>query len=103
MTKILESIHTQDQLPASTSVVIIGGGIVGVTAALTLAERNIPVVLLEKGQIAGEQSSRNLGWIRKTSRHSHDVPLALAADRLWAEMPERINRTVGYQQTGIIF
>ena len=34
------------------SVVIIGGGIVGVSAALTLAERNIPVVLLEKGHIA---------------------------------------------------
>ena len=82
---------------------IIGGGIVGVTAALTLAERNIPVVLLEKGRIAGEQSSRNLGWVRKTSRHTADVPLALAADRLWAEMPERIGQSVGYQQCGIMF
>jgi glycine/D-amino acid oxidase-like deaminating enzyme len=76
-------------------VVIIGGGIVGVTAALALAERNIPVVLLEKGHIAGEQSSRNLGWIRKTSRHAQDVPLAQAADRLWAEMPGRVGRDVG--------
>ncbi|PPC79253.1 D-amino-acid oxidase [Pokkaliibacter plantistimulans] len=103
MTKALEAVKTQDQLPASTEVVIIGGGIVGVTAALVLAERNIPVVLLEKGHIAGEQSSRNLGWIRKTSRHAHDVPLAMAADRLWAEMPARIGRQVGYQQAGIMF
>jgi glycine/D-amino acid oxidase-like deaminating enzyme len=103
MTKTLEPVHTSDELPPSTSVVIIGGGIVGVTAALALAERNIPVVLLEKGQIAGEQSSRNLGWIRKTSRHAEDVPLAQAADRLWAEMPERIGSTVGYRQTGIMF
>lgn len=103
MTKALEAVKTQDQLPASTEVVIIGGGIVGVTAALVLAERNIPVVLLEKGHIAGEQSSRNLGWIRKTSRHAHDVPLAMAADRLWAEMPVRIGRQVGYQQAGIMF
>jgi glycine/D-amino acid oxidase-like deaminating enzyme len=74
-----------------------------VTAALALAERNIPVVLLEKGHIAGEQSSRNLGWIRKTNRHLHDVPLAQAADKLWAEMPSRVGRDVGYKQAGIMF
>jgi len=103
MTKALEHVTTSDTLPASASVVIIGGGIVGVSAALALAERNISVVLLEKGHIACEQSSRNLGWIRKTSRHSADVPLAQAADRLWAEMPARIGREVGYRQAGIMF
>lgn len=103
MTKTVESIKTQDTIPASTHVVIIGGGIIGITAALALAERNIPVVLLEKGHIAGEQSSRNLGWIRKTNRHFHDVPLALAADKLWAEMPKRIGKDVGYRQAGILF
>ncbi|MGO3344901.1 MAG: NAD(P)/FAD-dependent oxidoreductase [Marinomonas sp.] len=103
MTKTLDAVNTTDQLPDSTTVVIIGGGIVGVTAALTLAERNIPVVLIEKGHIAGEQSSRNLGWIRKTSRHTADVPLAQAADRLWAKMPERIGQAVGYKQSGIMF
>ncbi|UTV98402.1 FAD-binding oxidoreductase [Marinomonas rhizomae] len=103
MTKTLERVETQDQLPDSTSVVIIGGGIVGLTAALALAERNIPVVLLEKGHVAGEQSSRNLGWIRKTNRHLHDVPLAQAADRLWAEMPSRVGQDVGYKKAGIMF
>ncbi|WP_392386603.1 NAD(P)/FAD-dependent oxidoreductase [Marinomonas primoryensis] len=103
MTKTLDKIQTQEQLPSSTRVVIIGGGIVGVTAALALAERNIPVVLLEKGHIAGEQSSRNLGWIRKTNRHLHDIPLAQAADRLWAEMSNRIGCDVGYKQSGIMF
>lgn len=103
MTKTLQPVNTSDELPSSTSVVIIGGGIVGVSAALALAERNIPVVLLEKGSIAGEQSSRNLGWIRKTSRQAEDIPLAQAADNLWAQMSERIGIDVGYQQTGIMF
>lgn len=103
MTKTLEAVQTTEDIPSSTSVVIIGGGIIGITAALTLAERNIPVVLVEKGHIAGEQSSRNLGWIRKTSRHFHDVPLAMAADKLWAEMPQRIGQSVGYKQAGIMF
>lgn len=103
MSKTLVPVATPDELPSETRVVIIGGGIVGVSAALALAERNIPVVLLEKGHLAGEQSSRNLGWIRKTNRHAEDVPLAQAADRLWAQMPERVGQAVGYRQAGIMF
>jgi len=103
MAPTIAPVNTSTEFPSTTAVVIIGGGIIGLTAALTLAERNIPVVVLEKGRIAGEQSSRNLGWVRKTSRHAHDIPLALAADRLWAQMPERIGADVGYRQEGIMF
>ncbi|NWF10453.1 D-amino acid oxidase [Pseudomonas sp. 2822-15] len=103
MAPTIAPVNTSTEFPSTTAVVIIGGGIIGLTAALTLAERNIPVVVLEKGRIAGEQSSRNLGWVRKTSRHAHDIPLALAADRLWAQMPERVGVDVGYRQEGIMF
>ncbi|MCM5705090.1 NAD(P)/FAD-dependent oxidoreductase [Larsenimonas salina] len=96
-------VETSTDFPESTTVVIIGGGIIGLTAALTLAERGVSVTVLEKGRIAGEQSSRNLGWIRKTSRHKEDVPLALASDRLWATMNERTGSDVGYRQSGIMF
>ncbi|WP_306579344.1 FAD-binding oxidoreductase [Pseudomonas sp.] len=103
MSPKIAPVQTSARHPDATTVVIIGGGIIGLTAALTLAERNIPVVVLEKGRIAGEQSSRNLGWVRKTNRHAHDIPLALAADRLWAEMPARVGSDVGYRQAGIMF
>lgn len=103
MSPSIDPVQTSNTLPPATTVVIIGAGIIGLTAALTLAERGIPVVVLEKGRIAGEQSSRNLGWVRKTSRHADDIPLALAADRLWAQMPERVGADVGYRQAGIMF
>lgn len=103
MAPVITPVQTATTLPASTTVVVIGGGIVGLTAALALAERNIPVVLLEKGRLAGEQSSRNLGWVRKTSRMADDIPLALASDRLWAAMSERVGQDVGYRQAGIMF
>ena len=103
MTTSLRSVFADCAFPASTDVVVIGGGIVGVVAALTLAERKISVALLEKGIIAGEQSSRNLGWIRKTSRDIADLPLAVEADRLWAEMPKRIGCEVGYERCGVMF
>ncbi|MEJ5062120.1 FAD-binding oxidoreductase [Erwinia sp. MYb375] len=103
MAPVITPVQTATTLPLATTVVVIGGGIVGLTAALALAERNITVVLLEKGRLAGEQSSRNLGWVRKTSRMADDIPLALAADRLWAAMPERTGQDVGYRQAGIMF
>ena len=103
MAPVISPVTPSPTLPDTTTVVVIGGGIVGLTAALTLAERNIPVVVLEKGRIAGEQSSRNLGWIRKTSRALEDIPLAQAADRLWAGMAARVGSDVGYRQAGILF
>jgi glycine/D-amino acid oxidase-like deaminating enzyme len=61
------------------------------------------VVVLEKGRLAGEQSSRNLGWVRKMNRGVADVPLALATDLLWAAMSRRVGTDVGYRQAGIMY
>lgn len=103
MVPVITPVQTSASLPASTTVVIIGGGIVGLTAALNLAERGTPAVVLKKGRIAGEQSSRNLGWVRKMGRARQDVPLAVASDRLWAQMPARLGLDVGYRQAGIMY
>lgn len=103
MAPVISLVQTSTDLPASTTILIIGGGIVGLTTALTLAERGIPVVVLEKGRIAGEQSSRNLGWIRKTGRAAPDVPLSVASDRLWDVMPDRVGVDVGYRKAGIMY
>ncbi len=103
MAPVITPVQTSPAMPPSTTVVVIGGGIVGLTAALNLAERGIPVTVLEKGRIAGEQSSRNLGWIRKTSRGRDDLPMAQESDRLWAEMRQRVGADVGYSQAGIMY
>ncbi len=54
-----------ESIPERADVVIIGGGIVGVSTAWFLARQGIDVVLCEKGHIAGEQSGRNWGWVRQ--------------------------------------
>ena len=46
-------------IPASADIVVIGGGIVGVSTAWFLAKQGVDVVVCEKGYIAGEQSGRN--------------------------------------------
>jgi glycine/D-amino acid oxidase-like deaminating enzyme len=103
MAPAIYPVDTSVNFPPATTVVVIGAGIVGLSAALTLAERGIRVVVFEKGRLAGEQSSRNLGWVRKTNRNAADVPLARAADRLWDAMPARTGMDVGFRRAGIMF
>ena len=90
-------------LPEAAEVVVIGGGVVGVTAALTLAEWGVPVVLCEKGRIAGEQSSRNLGWIRVQGRDVREIPLMLESQALWRRFGERSRVDFGLRQGGIAY
>jgi glycine/D-amino acid oxidase-like deaminating enzyme len=77
-------------LPSKVDVVVIGGGIVGVCTALTLAERGVSVALCEKGLIGAEQSGRNWGWVRQMGRDPAELPLAIESLTLWKGMNERI-------------
>jgi glycine/D-amino acid oxidase-like deaminating enzyme len=58
---ILDAVPSSETLPGAADVVVIGGGIIGASAALSLAERRVSVVLCEKGMIGAEQSAATGG------------------------------------------
>ena len=99
----VDSVTSDEVLPASTSVVIIGGGIIGVSAAFTLASRGIPVVLCEKGHIACEQSSRNWGWCRQAGRDEREMPLISLSLRLWRDMDRLTESETGFRTCGVMY
>ena len=91
----------QPKLPTSTNVVVIGGGVVGVFTALYLNRLGVKTTVLEKGRIAGEQSSRNWGWVRTMNRDPAELPIAMEAQQLWKEVDGQVNHATGFTQQGI--
>ena len=102
MSPPVDLVQSDTHLPEKTGVVVIGGGIIGVSTALFLAEKGHAVVLCEKGRIGGEQSSRNWGWCRTMGRDEAEIPLAIESLKLWRGMNERTGRDTGFRQPGIL-
>lgn len=89
--------------PQKADVVIIGGGIVGVSTAWFLAKQGVDVVLCEKGHIAGEQSSRNWGWVRCQGRDRREIPMMMESMNIWRGLEVEIGEDVGFTQGGCLY
>jgi glycine/D-amino acid oxidase-like deaminating enzyme len=103
MPQPLDTIPSDETLPASADVVVIGGGIAGVSAAYWLARRGTSVALVEKGSVGAEQSSRNWGWCRQQGRDRREIPLVRHSVEMWAGMAEEIGADVGWTRSGVLF
>jgi glycine/D-amino acid oxidase-like deaminating enzyme len=90
-------------LPEEVDVVVIGGGIVGVSAAYYLAKKGHRVALLEKGRVGAEQSGRNWGWVRQQNRDERELPLAKSSLNLWDGLAAEIGADLGFRRQGLVY
>ena len=90
-------------LPEAVDVVVVGAGIAGVMAAHYLAQAGRRVVVLEKGRVAAEQSSRNWGWIRQQGRDPAELPIMQEAMRLWEEIAAELGPELGFRRCGVAY
>lgn len=90
-------------LPAKADVVVIGAGVVGVMTAWHLAKRGLQVVLAEKGRVAGEQSSRNWGWVRQQGRDPAELPIMIEASRMWDGLAAEAGADLGFRRQGVLY
>ena len=93
----------QAALPAAADCVVIGGGIIGITAALFLARKGQRVVVLEKGRVGAEQSGRNWGWIRTQGRDLAEIPVSLEARQLWRALDQQCGGRLGVATIGVSY
>ncbi|GDY35197.1 FAD-binding oxidoreductase [Acidovorax sp. NB1] len=83
-----------------TDVAIVGGGIVGASAALALRRKGVDVVLLERDLCGSRSSGVNYGGVRRQGRPLSQLPLAQRAHQIWARLPELIGTDGEYARTG---
>ncbi len=100
---IITPVSSSLELPSRADAVIIGAGIIGISTAIALQAHGLDVVVLEKGEVAAEQSSRNWGWCRQMGRDPREIPLIKVSLDLWRGMNARIGAETGYRTCGIVY
>ncbi|QNK70661.1 NAD(P)/FAD-dependent oxidoreductase [Variovorax sp. PAMC26660] len=83
-----------------TDVAIIGGGIVGASAALALRQMGLGVALLERDLCGSRSSGVNYGGVRRQGRPMSQLPLAQRAHRIWGRLPELLGTDGEYIRSG---
>lgn len=91
---------TEGPLPKESDVVIIGAGIQGIMSAINMRERGMSVTIVEKGEVAGEQSGRAYSQIISYKTAPEIFPLHHYGKKLWREMNERVGADTSYRTQG---
>ena len=85
------------ELPATASVVVVGAGVTGLSAAWWLARSGIDVVIIDKGIVGWEASGRNGG-----GASHYQSPLFAEEQRLWPQLDDLLGYPTEYHRERII-
>ena len=89
-------------MSGASDVIIVGGGLMGSSAALFLRGHGLSVTLLETDLIGRQASGTNFGNVRRQGRALHQLPLANRAITIWRKSRELLGADVEYLQSGHI-
>jgi len=87
------SLATEERAQRGASVVIVGGGVTGLSAGWWLARAGVEVLVLDKGIVGWEASGRNGGG----ATHTYS-PFFLQEQRLWPQMDELLGYPTEHQK-----
>jgi len=83
-----------------SDVVIIGGGIIGASAAYFLSKRDMDVTLFDKSGIGREASGSNAGTMAIQNKKLKLVPFVQESHRIWAAFQEELGDEIEFRQPG---
>src|SRR4051794_12302400 len=87
-------------LPATSDVVVIGGGIVGVTIARALARADRQTLLIEQGAFGGAVTGASLACLSMHSNEMEELPAIIRSCHLWREASDELGGTFEYRPQG---
>ncbi len=85
------------------TVVIVGGGIVGVATAYYLRERGVEVVVCERSNLGAGSTERAVGGIRAQFSTPVNVRMSLAAMEVWDDFEEEFGIDIEHRRVGYLF
>lgn len=88
---------------ATTDVVVIGGGCVGLASAIALAGRGASVTVLERGLPGAANSTRQGGGIRQQFGTELNIRLSLLSANTWDQFAERYGVDPLFRPIGYLF
>ena len=84
----------------SADIVVIGGGVSGLSSAYFLARAGKDVVVVEKGTVGGEASGRNGGMISERIDEPALIPMGVESVRLWETLHDELGYPTEFIQQG---
>ena len=90
-------------LPESASVVIVGGGVMGTSAAFHLAEAGVDVVLLERAELGSGSTSRAAGGVRAQFSDALNIQIAQRSLDAFTAFGRRPGWEIDFKRSGYLF
>jgi sarcosine oxidase subunit beta len=87
---------------STTDVVVIGGGIMGTSAAFRLAERGLKVTLVEKSFLAGGSTGKSSAIVRQHYSNELTARMALFSLRIFQNFSEIVGGECGFRPVGFV-
>lgn len=85
-----------------SEVIVIGGGINGVVTAFHLAQRGVPVTLIEKETICAGPTALSCGIIRQHYSHRITAQMAFDGLQIFRDFDERVGGDCDFRQCGFL-
>jgi sarcosine oxidase subunit beta len=90
-------------LSGYADVVVVGGGVMGASAAFHLAEAGVGVVLVERGELSGGSTSRAAGGVRANFSDELNIMLGKRSLELFADFEQRPGQVIDLHRSGYLF
>jgi sarcosine oxidase subunit beta len=90
-------------LPGSSDVVVIGGGVIGTSAAFHLAEAGVDVVLLERAQLGSGSTRRAAGGVRTQFSDVLNIEIARRSLAAFRDFGRRPGWEIALKEVGYLF
>lgn len=81
-------------------VLVVGGGLIGLSSALSLARAGASVICVDADSFGTHQSAQNWGFIRQQGRGLAELDLMVRANAMWPQLSDDLGFETSWTQGG---